>query len=53
MKERNCMSFQSHALFGTTFNAENGKSSACTAYFLFVIVDVVGTGSGYVAQAGL
>lgn len=52
MKERNCMTFQSHALFGTAFNMENGKSSACTVYFLFV-VDVVGTGSGYVAQAGL
>lgn len=47
------MSFQSHALFGTAFNMENGTSSACTVYFLFVVVDVVGTGSGYVAQAGL
>lgn len=52
MKERNSMSFQSHALFGTAFNKEKGKSSACTVYFLFVVA-VVGTGFGYVAQAGL
>lgn len=51
MKERNSMSFQSHALFGTAFNKEKGKSSACTVYFLFVVA--VGTGFGYVAQAGL
>lgn len=47
------MSFQSHALFGTAFIMENGKFSASTVYFLFVVAAVVGTGSGYVDQAGL